>query len=131
MQASEMDMINRDPNDINDHLKVAFEDVLAEPDGAHSISCVWRCAFHIFNCSKAVAYNLLTIIYGLPLAMYWGCEFAYITFIHVWEITPCLRVLMIECGVLQKIWNTCLHCCLGPVCENCGLLFSNIVVKNQ
>merc|ERR1711963_1306919 len=30
----EIDLVNRDPNNINDHLKVQFEDVFAEPEGA-------------------------------------------------------------------------------------------------
>ncbi|XP_076468914.1 caveolin-1-like [Babylonia areolata] len=129
--SSELDMVNRDPNSINDHLQVAFEDVLAEPDGAHSINCVWKLSHTCFTCSKGCAYNILTIIFGLPLAFFWGCEFAYITFNHVWYITPWARMFMIECGCAQKIFSTCVRCCLGPIFESCGLCFSNIVVKNQ
>jgi hypothetical protein len=34
--AAQMDMINRDPNNINMHIQVSFDDVLAEPENAHS-----------------------------------------------------------------------------------------------
>ncbi|KAK7089313.1 caveolin-3-like [Littorina saxatilis] len=131
MQATEIDMVNRDPNNVNDHLKVAYEDVIAEPDGAHSIDCVWRCSYNCFNCAKGCCYNVLSIFCGIPLALFWGCEFACITFQHVWQITPCMRVFMINCGCAQKFFSTCLQCCLGPICESCGMFFSNIVVKNQ
>ncbi|KAK7089309.1 caveolin-3-like [Littorina saxatilis] len=127
----DLDMINRDPNDLNDHVKVSFEDVIAEPDGAHSIDCVWTCAFCCFNCSKNCCYNLFTIFCAIPLAFCWGCQFACITFEHVWHITPCLRIFTINCGCAQKFVGTCMQCCLGPLCETCGLLFSNIMVKNN
>jgi len=124
------DLTNRDPNGVNQHLQVAFEDVLAAPEGAHSIDCVWKCAYSCFNCSKGCCYNILAIFCGIPSALCWGFEFAFITFAHVWNITPCLRVWTINCGCAQKFFGTCLQCCLGPICETCGLFFSQIVVKN-
>ncbi len=33
---AEIDLINRDPNSINEFIQVKFDDVLAEPEGAHS-----------------------------------------------------------------------------------------------
>ncbi|XP_076451372.1 caveolin-1-like [Babylonia areolata] len=126
-----VDMVRRDPNNLNDHLRVSFEDVLAEPDGAHSVDCVWRNSFKCFECGKGFCYKALTLICGLPLALWWGCEFACITFSHVWHVTPCLRVLMINCGCAQKVFGTFMNCCLAPVCEAAGLFFSNIVVKNS
>jgi hypothetical protein len=110
---------------------VAFEDVLAEPEGAHSPDCVWNCAYKCFNCSKGCCYTLLATVCGIPMALCWGFEFAFITFQHVWQITPCMRVWTINCGCAQKFFGTCLQCCLGPICETCGLFFSNIVVKNS
>ena len=112
-------------------IQVSFEDVLAEPDGAHSADCVWKCSYNCFTCAKGCCYNFLAILCGVPLALCWGCEFAMITFSHVWQITPCLRVFMINCGCAQKFFGTCLQCLLAPVCETCGLLFSNIVIKKS
>merc|ERR1712121_521385 len=78
-----VDLVNRDPNDLNDHVKVKFEDVLGEPEGAHAIDCVWKNSYTCFNCCKGCCYKLLTILCGIPLAACWGCEFAMITFQHV------------------------------------------------
>ena len=111
-------------------MQVAFEDVIAEPDSAHSIDCVWRNSFKCFECGKNCCYSLLTLLCGIPLALCWGCEFAMITFSHVWYVTPCMRVCMINCGCARKFYNMCLQCYLGPICETYALCFSNIVVKN-
>ena len=32
----EIDLTNRDPNSMNNYIQVEFDDVLAEPEGAHS-----------------------------------------------------------------------------------------------
>ncbi|XP_050414695.1 caveolin-1 [Patella vulgata] len=124
-----MDPLNRDPNDINDHLKVQFEDVLAEPDGARSFECCWNCSRLCFNCSKGCCYKFLTLICALPFALCWGCSFAMITFQHVWHFTPLLRAWMINLGCMQKCFGTLVNCCLAPICEACGLMFSTIHVR--
>ncbi|KAK0044783.1 caveolin-1, partial [Biomphalaria pfeifferi] len=51
---------------------VMFDEVLAEPDGAHSINCVWNCAYKCFNCCKGCCYKFLTLLCGIPLAICWG-----------------------------------------------------------
>ncbi|KAK7496150.1 hypothetical protein BaRGS_00012560 [Batillaria attramentaria] len=127
----EVDLVNRDPNDLNSHVKVSFEDVIAEPDSSHSLDCVWTCSHSVFECSKGCWYKFLTLCFSLPISFFWGIEFAYITFDHVWQFTPALRVFSIHCGSAQKFFTVCLQCCLGPICETCGLFFSQITVKNS
>ncbi|XP_061179128.1 caveolin-3-like [Saccostrea echinata] len=129
-QTKELDMVDRDPNQINSHVKVAFEDVLAEPDGAHSIDCVWNLSYFCFNCGKNCCYKFMTTLCGIFIALYWGCEFACITFDQVWCITPSLRIFSIYMGCAQKYFGTCVSCCLAPICETSGLFFSSITVKN-
>ncbi|KAL8563413.1 hypothetical protein ACOMHN_054775 [Nucella lapillus] len=110
---AELDLINCDPNSINTRLKVSFEDVLAEPEGVHSMDCVWN-----------LCYKIYTLFCGICIAMEWGCEFAGIAFTHVWYVTPCFKVLELNCGCLQKLYGMCVHCCMDPCCEACGILFS-------
>lgn len=111
-------------------IQVGFEDVLAEPAGAHSVDCVWKASYFCFNCGKNCCYNILAALCGIFIALGWGCEFAWITFSMVWCITPCLRLYSILMGCLQKYFGTCITCFLAPICETCGLLFSRITVSN-
>ncbi|XP_041378603.1 caveolin-1-like [Gigantopelta aegis] len=121
---ADLDLVNRDPNNINDHIKVAFEDVLGEPDGAHTIDCVWINSYKCFNCWKSLCYTISTLLCGICIAAEWGCEFASIAFYHVWVITPCFKVLELNCGICQKLYGLCIHCCLDPFFEACGLCFA-------
>ena len=104
-------------------LQVAFEDVLAEPSGIHSIECVWKLSYFCFNFWKNLCYKLATLFYGICIAAEWGCEFAYIAFWHIWYITPVLKMLEINCSIVKRIWGQCVQCCMDPCCESCGLVF--------
>lgn len=111
--------------------QVAFEDVLAEPDGVHSFDIVWKCSYNFFNFGKNCCYMLMTTMCGMFIALYWGCEFALISFYQVWCISPLLSIFSIYMGCAQKMYGTYVRCYLEPICETCGLLFSRISVKSQ
>nr|ANK58183.1 caveolin-1 [Haliotis discus discus] len=125
---AEIDLENRDPNNINDHLKVQFEDVLAEP-------CCWKCTNKCFNCAFKCCYMLMTLcgpLYGL----YYGWSYAMLACDHegahsidVWRYTPQIRACEINCTMMRKVYTICLNCCLTPFCESCGAFFSRIQVK--
>merc|ERR1712179_588757 len=120
----EIDLNVRDPNNINDHIKsTTFQDVLAEPDGTHSIDCVWKFSHKCFECWKSLLYKILTLCFGICIAAEWGCEFAYIAFYHIWYITPLLKMLEIECKTWQRLYGYCVTCCVTPCCEAFGTLF--------
>merc|ERR1712154_498215 len=68
---TDLDLVNRDPNNISDHIKVAFEDVFAEPEGAHSCDCIWKNSYCCFEFCKRLTYMLLTTFYGICIAMEW------------------------------------------------------------
>ena len=104
--------------------QVRFEDVLGEPDHTHSIDCVWKYSYKCFNMWKTLCYCIATIMCGIPIASCWGCNFACIAFAHIWDITPCLAEMRIQCGVIKKCVIICLGVCLDPCCESCGKLFS-------
>ena len=110
-------------------LQVAFEDVLGEPDAAHSIDCIWRNSYRCFECGKNICYKLMTLLCGLCIALYWGCDFAIVAFDHVWCWTPCIREFSICVGCFQKVYATIIQCCCAPVCETCGLCLSKIRIS--
>ena len=65
MPDKEVDLINRDPNSMNAFIQVDFEDVLAEPSGAHSSDCVWRNSYACFDCGKNCCYKLCSFFCGI------------------------------------------------------------------
>ena len=43
---------------------MSFEDVLAEPDAARSIACVWKSAYKCFNLWLGLCYKISTVLCG-------------------------------------------------------------------
>ncbi|WAR14803.1 CAV1-like protein [Mya arenaria] len=127
--ADSLDLSNRDPNNLNDHIKVTFEDVLGEPEGAHSIDCVWKLAYTCFNCWLGLCYKIATILCGICVAAEWGCAFAEIAFYHVWFITPALKYCELNCAVCTKVIRVCVSCCCEPCCEALGGIFHHFGKK--
>ena len=56
--------------------QVEFHDILAEPDGLHSLDCVWSTSHLCFTGGKNCCYKFLTLFMGICIALFWGCEFA-------------------------------------------------------
>ncbi|XP_045164740.2 caveolin-1-like [Mercenaria mercenaria] len=131
MPGQEVDMDNRDPNSLNGHILVNFEDVFGEPEGVRSMDCVWKNSYSCFECGKNLCYKLLTFLCGLCIALEWGCEFAMLTYSHVWCWTPCLRDFSITMGCAQKFFQSCLSCCVGPCCEAIGKIFSQVKIQKS
>lgn len=98
--------------------QVSFEDVIGEPEGAHSIDCVWRNSYKCYNFGIGCCYKMMTTLCGLCIALYWGCVFACISFDHVWCITPNCRVLDLNCAVLNKLIAVVLKM-INPICDVC------------
>ncbi|XP_069101634.1 caveolin-1-like [Argopecten irradians] len=131
MADEEVNLVQRDPNGLHELTQIAFEDVLGEPEGTHSIDCVWTNSYKCFNCGKNCCYKFMSTLCGICIALYWGCEFAMITFNAVWCCTPGFKAYSVVCGITQKFFGTCVACCLAPLCETVGLLFSKIQISKS
>ncbi|KAM9361524.1 caveolin-1-like [Symphorus nematophorus] len=91
-----IDLINRDPKQIHDDvIKVDFEDVVAEPDGTHSVDLVWKCSNIAFTFTKLWFYRSLTILFGFILSVLWGLVFAITSFVTIWAVGPTVRFFQV------------------------------------
>ncbi|MBN3279953.1 CAV2 protein, partial [Polyodon spathula] len=97
---------DRDPKDINSHLKVNFEDVIAEPDTTHSFDKVWICSNAVFELAKFLLYRLLTTILAIPLSFVAGILFAVLSSIHIWY--ACF--ILFELSSLASLLKPVFHC---------------------
>nr|KAG5706074.1 hypothetical protein BaRGS_028183 [Batillaria attramentaria] len=46
--AAEIDLVNRDAYNVNEHLNIQFEDLIAEPDGLYTFEFTWVNSFKCF-----------------------------------------------------------------------------------
>lgn len=126
-----MDMRDRDPINMNEHVKVFFQDVFAEPDGSHSIDGVWRASFSTFVATKYWCYRIITAVCGIPTAILCGIYFACLSFDYIWCIMPCLRAYSIELQCLGKLFSLCVRTFFDPFFESVGKIFGGIRVEQK
>uniref|UniRef100_A0A673AI01 Caveolin n=1 Tax=Sphaeramia orbicularis TaxID=375764 RepID=A0A673AI01_9TELE len=127
--SQEIDLTNRDPKEINqDVVKVDFEDVIAEPDGTHSLDGVWKASYTTFTVSKYWCYRILTAILGIPFSLLWGFVFACLSFCHIWAVVPCIKSSLIELQCLSQLYSLVIHTFFDPLFVALGKIFSSITV---
>merc|ERR1711976_485198 len=127
--ADTLDMELRDPQVLNVHTKVLFDEVLGEPEGVRSIDCTWRNSFKCFNGALSCCYKFLTVLCGLPLAFCWGCEFACTACYHVFYWTPMIRDTAIWCKGIEAMNRVCIEACCSPCMASLGRCLSMIRMK--
>ncbi|KAH3892238.1 hypothetical protein DPMN_016352 [Dreissena polymorpha] len=127
-----IDLKNRDPESLHDNMRIHFHDVFGEPDeSVYSFDCVWTCAFRLFTNVKLWTYRIVSLLCGLPLAIYWGVYFAILSFCVIWCCEPYLKAFAIELGCVRRIFNTLLAAFYRPCAETIGYIFYNIRITRQ
>lgn len=119
-------LYDRDPSNINDLVKVQFDELFAEPEGSHSIDAVWRASHMVFTGTKHWCYRILSAIFAVPCAFCWGLHFACLTCNHIWTVQPSLKSCSINIYPLAKLWGLFVRSFCDPFCESVGLMLSKI-----
>ncbi|CAG0901283.1 unnamed protein product [Cyprideis torosa] len=122
---------NRDPNELNKHLQIMWDDVIGEPEGIRSVDCGWTCSHEIFKGCKYCTYILLSILLAPFSALCLGLSFACLSFCNIWCCTPCLRVWKINCAIVRRFNEVFCYACCAPCCETCGMFFNHIKIKHK
>ncbi|GBP38094.1 Caveolin-2 [Eumeta japonica] len=71
---------DRDPNNLNQHLQIVWDDIIGEPEGARSPECAWWLSHGCFRHARNLCYTLLSVLLAPPLALLLGCGFACLAF---------------------------------------------------
>ncbi|XP_018581729.1 caveolin-2 [Scleropages formosus] len=120
---------DRDPRDINAHLKISFEDVIAEPNAIHSFDKVWVGSSAGFELIKYLSYRALTTLLAVPLSFVAGLLFALLSCVHIWVLMPGLKSCLLVLPSLQKVWDSLLDTFVAPLSQSAGKCLSTIDMK--
>ncbi|XP_007525495.2 caveolin-2 [Erinaceus europaeus] len=120
---------DRDPHRLNSHLKVGFEDVIAEPMNMHSFDKVWICSHALFEISKYVIYKFLTLFLAIPLAFTAGILFATLSCLHIWIIMPFVKTCLMVLPSVQTIWRSVTDVIIAPLCTSIGRICSSVSLQ--
>ncbi|XP_034831931.1 caveolin-3-like [Maniola hyperantus] len=120
---------DRDPNRLNQHIQIVWDDVVGEPEGARSPECAWRLSHLCFKHTRNVCYTLLAVVAAPPCAVLLGCGFACLAFEQIWCSTPCLRCLKIYWASLRTFVQSCMAATVAPTMEAVGHVCRHVRVN--
>ncbi|XP_035499014.2 caveolin-2 [Scophthalmus maximus] len=120
---------DRDPHDVNAHLKVGFEDVIAEPISAHSFDKVWIGSLAAFELVKFVFYRLLTTLLAVPVAFVLGLVFGVLSCIHIWLVMPAIQSVVMLLPSVQVVWRSLTDMFVTPLFHSAGKCLSSVQVS--
>uniref|UniRef100_A0A1I7UXJ0 Caveolin n=1 Tax=Caenorhabditis tropicalis TaxID=1561998 RepID=A0A1I7UXJ0_9PELO len=123
-----IDLVNRDTNNINNHVQLNFEDIFGEADSQHSWDCVWRLNHTVFTATRLFIYRLVSIL-ALPFTILFAIFFGLLVSINVFIVVPLGKLLSIPGNLLAKIWNWLVHAVFDPIASAIGLIFSNFNIR--
>lgn len=127
-QALSAELPDRDPHDINAHLKVGFDDFIAEPLSSHSFDRVWIGSHAVFELVKFVFYRLLTTLLAVPLAFLLGLVFGLFSCVHIWLVMPLVQSLLMLLPSVKVVWRTLTDMFLTPLFLSLGKTLSFVRV---
>lgn len=120
---------DRDPNGLNSHLQLGFEDVIAEPASTHSFDRVWICSHALFELSRYLIYKLLTLVLAIPLALVAGILFAVLSCLHIWIVVPFIKSCLMALPPVQAIWKSVTDVLVAPVFRSMGRCFAAVNIR--
>ncbi|CAL8376211.1 unnamed protein product [Arctogadus glacialis] len=120
---------DRDPNDINAHLKVGFDDVIAEPRSTQSFDRVWIGSHAVFELAKYVFYRVLSTLLAIPMAFLLGLVFGVISCIHIWVAMPLIQSFLMVLPSARVVWRSLMDMFVSPLCNSMGKSLSSVHVE--
>ncbi|CAH0724473.1 unnamed protein product, partial [Brenthis ino] len=120
---------DRDPNKLNQHIQIVWDDIVGEPEGARSPECAWRLSHICFRHARDWCYTLLAVLVAPPCALVLGCGFACLAFEQIWCSTPCLRCLKIYWASLRTLVQSCMVATVAPAMEAVGHVCRHIRIN--
>ncbi|XP_037298779.1 caveolin-3 [Manduca sexta] len=120
---------DRDPNNLNQHIQVIWDDIVGEPEGARSPECAWRLSRACFRNARDICYTALAVLLAPPCALCLGCGFACLAFEQIWCTAPCLRCVKIYFASVRTMVRSCMAALVVPPMEAIGHICRHIRIN--
>jgi len=124
--SKDLDLGNRDCNNVNVEIDLDFDDVLAEPSAAQGFEWVWKLAFVVFSQTKSWFYKLFSAVVAIPAALLWAIVFALVTVVYIWIVSPALRLFDLSLAIFRRVVVGAMSVTVQPLCTAVSHVFAKI-----
>jgi len=122
--SKDLDLANRDTNNVNLEIDLDFDDVLAEPSAAQGFEWVWKLAFVVFSQTKSWFYKIFAAVIAVPASLMWALVFALVTVLYIWVVSPALRLLDLNLAILRRVMVGVMSVTVQPISLALSHLFA-------
>jgi len=129
--SKDLNLGNRDCNNVNVAIDLDFDDVLAEPAAAQGFEWVWKLAFVVFSQTKCWLYKIFSAVVAIPAALMWALVFALLTVVYIWIVSPALRLFDLTLAIVRRVVVGLMAVTVEPVCSSFGHIFSRMSVEKR
>lgn len=106
--------------------------MLAEQRSPQSFDITWECSKIMYECCQTLCYGFASLCTAPCMAGFWGCEFAYLAFSHIWIYGPFVKnVKYCAVDTIQRCLKAVINCCVVPWTTACGRVFYLIHVARK
>jgi len=121
----------RDPNRLNTHLQVEWDDIIGEPNGLKTMDCAWNLSQKCYSGCLNCCYTLTTCFYAPVFGCFFGICMALFSFEKIWITGPLIRLMKIQFAIMRKVTKICMAATWAPLMETLGLVFSGMKIRHQ
>ncbi|KAK9407624.1 caveolin-2-like [Crotalus adamanteus] len=116
----------RDPHGINQHLKLEFSNILAEPSSFRTFDRIWTWSDIIFESSRLWCYRIISLLCAVPVSLCSGFLFACLGCLHIWCVMPCIQLCTMAMPPVRTLWASILDVLIAPLFTSLGRCCSAI-----
>merc|ERR1711974_590721 len=124
--SKDLNLGNRDSNNVNVEIDLDFDDVLAEPAAAQGFEWAWKLAFVLFSQTKSWFYKLFSAVVAIPAALLWAVVFALVTVVYIWIVSPALRLFDLSLAIFRRVVVGAMSVTVQPLCVAVSHVFAKI-----
>ncbi|TTB85623.1 Caveolin-2 [Bagarius yarrelli] len=120
-QSDTRPLINeRDPQQMNECLK---------PLSVRSGDRVWFWSNMLFEVSRVWIYRIVTAVLAVPFSIIAGVLFGFLTCLHIWLLTPCVRIIYMNTTQVELLWSSLLDIFVLPIYHSVSKCCTSISVR--
>jgi len=124
--SKDLDLGNRDSNNVNIEINLDFDDVLAEPSAAQGFEWVWKLAFVVFSQTKSWFYKIFAAVVAVPAALMWAVVFALVTVVYIWIVSPALRLFDLSLAIGRRVVVGAMSVTVQPISAALSHVFAKV-----
>ena len=109
--------------------QLEFEKSFLQHKSTTPIPIIHKITAVCYKYTKLFLYNVLVILFGIPLAVLWALIHGLVAFLFTWTVSPAIRLTVFTTNIVMPVVTEPLRVLLTPLVDASARFFSQIRIK--